>query len=248
MPEVYQVALLFGVGAVAGVINVMAGGGSSLTLPVLIFLGLDAATANGTNRIAIVIQNISATASFRKLKVSRLRQSAIFAGLAVPGAIAGAILAVSISNEWFERILAVVIIGVVVSMLISRSGQRETTPEGTPSIWIYPVMFGIGFYGGFIQVGVGFLLMAALYHLLRLDLLFVNMHKVAIVLIYSIPALAIFVISDNVAWVLGLSLAAGNATGGWWAAHFSVKRGEKAIRYVLVVALVIMAAKLFGAF
>jgi uncharacterized membrane protein YfcA len=107
-------------------------------------------------------------------------------------------------------------------------------------------MFAIGFYGGFIQVGVGFLIMAALYHLLRIDLIRVNMHKVFITMIYTVPTLLIFIWSGNVDWLLGLSLAAGTSIGGWWAVRFSIKGGERFIRYVMVLAIFIIALKLLG--
>lgn len=244
-PELSSFLILFGVGLLAGAVNVMAGGGSTLTLPTLIFLGLDTATANGTNRVAIILQNIFATWSFRREKVSRLRQSLTFAVWTLPGAIAGAALAVQISDAWFRRILGVVMIGVVISMVVPRR-RKETTEEGIHSRWIYPSLFGIGFYGGFIQVGVGFLLMAAFYHLLRMNLVFVNMHKVVVVLVYTAPALLIFALTGHVDWTLGLALAAGNSLGGWWAARFSVRRGERVIRWVLIVAVLIMAARLLG--
>lgn len=240
--------ILFGVGVFAGMMNVMAGGGSTLTLPALIFLGLDTATANGTNRVAIVLQNVFATWSFRREKVSRFRQSLTLALWTIPGAIAGAVAAVQIGDEWFKRILGIVMIGVVISMLIPRSTKANLSDEGSHSWWIYPSLFGIGFYGGFIQVGVGFLIMAAFYHLLRLNLVFVNMHKVLVVLVYTVPALLIFAFTGHVDWILGLSLAAGNSIGGWWAARLSVRRGESVIRWVLIVAVLIMAAKILGAF
>ncbi len=244
MPEYADIFLLFGVGLLAGVLNVMAGGGSTLTVPVLLFLGLDGATANGTNRVAIFVQNIFAVLSFRREKVSRLEQSLIFAVWALPGAVLGAVAAVRVSDEWFERILAVIMIGVVISMIIPRSRDKETTNEGVKTWWIYPALFGIGFYGGFIQVGVGFLFMAAFYHLLRMNLVFVNMHKVTVVLFYTVPALAIFAWTGHVDWGLGLSLAVGNALGAWWAARLAVRRGEKVIRIVLVAAILLMATKL----
>lgn len=248
MPEFAQFLILFGVGLLAGTINVMAGGGSTLTLPTLLFLGLDAATANGTNRVAIVLQNIFATISFQREKVSRFRQSLTFALWALPGAVAGALVAVRISDAWFQRILGIVMVGVVISMMMPRRGVEETTPEGVRSWWVYPALFGIGFYGGFIQVGVGFLFMAAFYHLLKMNLVFVNMHKVVVILLYTIPALLIFAWTGHVDWKLGLSLAAGNALGAWWAAKLAVRRGETLIRYVLIVAVLIMAAKILGVF
>ncbi len=248
MPDLFQILLLFGVGVLTSVQNVMAGGGSTLSLPVLIFLGLDGATANGTNRVGIVVQGIFSVLAFRRKRFSRLRQSAVLGLLTLPGAVLGAFAAVRISDVWFERILGIVMIGIVLTMLLPRSKGVMTSPEGRDSIWIYPALFGIGFYGGFIQVGVGFLLMAALFHLLRLDLVFVNMHKVAIVLIFTVPALLVFVASGNVNWPLGLALAAGNGVGGWWAAHFSIRGGERVIRVVLVLAILVMALGLLGLF
>ena len=248
MPEYLELLILFGVGVLAGGLNVMAGGGSSLTLPALIFLGLDGSAANGTNRVAILLQNVSAVLSYRKEKVSDIRVSLTLAAFALPGAVLGALIAVRISNEWFERILGIVMIGIIISMLIPRSKNEYTGSQIRQTWIIYPVMFGIGFYGGFIQVGVGFLIMAALYHLLRLNLVLVNMHKVFIVLVYTVPALLIFIWTGNVDWKLGLGLAAGNALGGWWAARLSVRGGEKIIRYVLILAILIMSLKLLGLF
>ena len=248
--ELFQLILLFAVGALAGVLNVTAGGGSSLTLPTLIFLGLDSALANGTNRIAILIQNIFAILSFRQQKMHQFKTSLMMALWTLPGGILGAVAAVKISDLWFQRILAVVLIGVVLSMMfpLCYPDSDTSSEKKAKNKWIYPALFAIGFYGGFIQVGVGFLLMAALFHLLRVNLVFVNMHKVFIVFIYTIPALIIFIGSGNVDWGLGFSLATGNAFGGWWAARLSVKKGEKFIRGVLFVALLIMAAKLLQAF
>lgn len=248
MPEYYELLILFGVGLLTGVINIMAGGGSSLTLPTLIFLGLDSATANGTNRVGILIQSIFATLSFRKEKITGLNLSLRLAAFTIPGAVIGALIAVRMTDRWFEIILGIIMIGVIISMLVPQSRNLVTTDEGQKTWLVYPAMFAIGFYGGFIQVGVGFLIMAALYHLLRINLVFVNMHKVFITLIFTVPALAIFIWTDNVDWLLGFVLAAGNGLGGWWAARISVKGGEKVIRYIMIVAIFIIALKLLGLF
>ena len=247
MAEILGSLILFVVGIIAGVINVTAGGGSSLTLPALIFLGMDPTAANGTNRIGILFQNISASASFRKEKVIQTKSSLIYALLTIPGAILGAIVAVRIDDTWFKKILAVVLIVVVITTLFPKSKNKIYEQKERKFGWlIYPALFAVGFYGGFIQVGTGLLIIALLYNILNIDLVTVNMHKVFIVLIYTIPALLIFLISGNVNWILGLSLAAGTALGGWWAAKFSVRKGEKFIRYFLVLALIVIALKLLG--
>jgi uncharacterized membrane protein YfcA len=248
--DFWKVLLLFGVGTMAGFINVMAGGGSSLTLPALIFLGLEGAMANGTNRVAIILQNFFAVLSFRKRKFHQYRRSFQLTLMTLPGAIIGALLAVNMTDAWFRKILSIVLIGIVISMFFPTIKKKVsgTSAEGIKTWLIYPVMFGIGFYGGFIQAGVGFLFMAALYHILKLDLVHVNMHKVFIVMVYTLPALCIFVFTGNVNWMLGLCLAAGNSFGAWWGAHFAVKGGERIIRSILAVAILIMALKLLGVF
>jgi len=180
--------LLFLAGVIAGVVNVMAGGGSSITLPLLILLGLDAGVANGTNRVAILVQNISAVLTFSHEKKTRLRTSFTLALWTIPGAITGALVATRIDDAVFEKILGGLLILIVLSMLIPRDSNPEEQGE-RQSLWTGPSLLAIGFYGGFIQVGVGFLLMAVLVHLMRLDLLTTTVHKITIVLIYMIPAL-----------------------------------------------------------
>jgi len=245
--NVFHLLLLLGAGIVAGFINVNAGGGSSLTLPLLIFLGLDGALANGTNRVAIFIQNIFAVSSFRQQGVHEFKKSLRLGLLTLPGAVIGALVAVRLNNLLFQKILAVVLLLIVVSVLFSRSYQEKGKRVfQQPSPWLYPALFAVGFYGGFLQIGVGFIFMAILYHLLRVDLVRVNMHKVFIILIYTLPALIVFSLTGNVNWGCGLTLAAGNALGAWWGAQLAVKKGEKVIKIILAVAIILMSSKLLG--
>ena len=250
MAEYWKLVLLFFVGMIAGFINVNAGGGSSLTLPVLIFLGLDGGMANGTNRIGILLQTFFAVSSFRKEKAHHFKKSFTLALFALPGAIAGALLSVRLSNLWFQRILGIVMIGIVLSMVLYRRKKvYHSENSQSKNDWlIYPAMIGVGFYGGFIQVGVGFLLMASLYYILQISLVRVNMHKVFIICLYTIPALAVFIWTGNINWIYGIILAAGMALGGWWGAKIAVRGGEKVIRLILAVAILIMAAKLLRLF
>jgi len=242
--EIESSLLLLGVGIIAGLINIGAGGGSSLTLPALIFLGLDSAMANGTNRIALIIQNIFAITGFQQEKQNEFRQSFKYALFTLPGAVAGAIVAVQISDALFQRILAVIMVLIVLTLFLPKAKDRQSRVSGRNPWFVYFALIGAGFYGGFLQVGVGFILMATLFHLAGLTLIKVNVHKVFIILIYTIPALAIFVLTDNVHWKYGLILAAGNGIGGWISARVSVKKGESYIRIILAVAIVIMAYKL----
>ncbi len=250
MDELLKLLLLFGVGSIAGFINVMAGGGSTVTLPILILLGLDPSLANGTNRLGIMAQSFSAVISFRQEKYHDFKLSLKLTAFTLPGAIAGAIIATRIGDELFQKILAYVLIGVTVSLFLRKTNQKkiDARSDGKTSWLIYPVMVAIGFYGGFIQLGVGFVFMASLFHLMRLDIIRTNMHKVFITFIYTIPAFLIFLITGNVEWKLGLTLAVGMAFGAWWSAKISVKKGEKVIRIVLSGALLWMALTLLDFF
>ncbi len=248
MSDIFSVIILFFVGAVAAFINVNAGGGSSLTLPALIFLGLDASVANGTNRVAIIFQNVSAVYSFKKEKYYELRNSLILSLLSLPGAIAGAIFAIKISDDTFEKVLGLIMILLIITMILPQKREKRIKEEFKVDLKLIISMIVIGFYGGFLQVGVGFMIMALLHNFLKLDLIRVNMHKVFIVFIFTIPALMVFILTNNVNWFYGLSLSAGNAIGGWWGAKLSVKKGEKLIKAVLIVSIFIMALKLLNIF
>lgn len=248
MSDIIAILILFSVGALAAFINVNAGGGSSLTLPALIFLGLDASVANGTNRVAIIFQNVSAVYSFKKEKYYELKNSLILSLLSLPGAIAGAVFAVKISDNAFEKVLGLIMIMIIITMIIPQKRENKVNTEYKVNWKLVISMIAIGFYGGFLQVGVGFIIMALLHNFLKLDLIRVNMHKVFIVFIFTIPALLVFILTDNVNWFYGLSLSAGNAFGGWWGAKLSVKKGEKLIKAVLIVSIFIMAIKLLNIF
>ena len=131
-------------------------------------------------------------------------------------------------------------------MLLPKKKSSKTVSEFTIDWKIVIAMIVVGFYGAFLQVGVGFLLMAAFQYLMNLDLIRVNMHKVFVVFVFTIPALIIFILTDNINWYYGLTLSAGNAFGGWWGAKLSVKKGEKLIKSVLIIAILIMALKLLN--
>ena len=236
---------VYAVGVIAGFLNVMAGGGSLITLPMLIFLGLPAATANGTNRVAILVQSVAAVTSFRQQGRAETRATLPFALMAVPGAVVGAMVAVRVDDDVFRAILAGVLVLSVIGLLLPSRGRRSA---GAPSHRTYVVallsFLGIGFYGGFIQAGVGFLFMIVLHRILGLDLVRTNVYKVLVVLFLSTPALVVFIITGNVVWGTAIALAAGTATGAVVATRVSVRGGERPIRLVLGIALLLMAVRL----
>ena len=244
--SLWMLPALSATGVVAGFLNVLAGGGSLLTLPLLIFLGLPATEANGTNRIAILVQNFFAVTGFRRSGVFPWRLALLCAAPALAGSLIGANWAVDIDEALFRRLLALVMLGVLLFMAVDpvkRLGPREIAMTPLRVAVLLLTFFVIGIYGGFIQGGVGFLIISALL-VHGLDLVRINALKVMVILFFTITALGVFIANGQVNYGLGLVLAAGNAAGGWFASHLAVKKGHDWIKRILTLVLVAMAVKL----
>lgn len=248
MQEWYHYPLLVAVGFAVGFINTVAGGGSLLSLPTLIFLGLPAPVANGTNRVAIVIQTALATAGFKSKGISTYPFNVYLGIAAFFGSILGAYIAIDVKGETFNRILAIIMVAVVL-IIIFKPKMRLTEMEERLTgkyLWLsIVVFFFFGIYGGFINAGLGFLMMLFMHYVNRMNLVRVNATKVAVVFIYMLSALAVFAFNDKVNWKMGFILAIGNGSGAWVASRFSVKKGDGFIKTFLVVVVIIMAIKLW---
>lgn len=181
---------------------------------------------------------------FRK-GFSDFKLSASLSAAACVGAVGGANLGAELSGVWFDRTLAAVMIGVLV-ITMTGVGQQPADDTGKPRNLLagHVLMIGAGFWGGFIQIGVGFILMPILNRVMGLDLVRVNMHKVFIALSFSIVALAIFASKVDIQWTLGIALAAGYALGGWLGAKATIEKGAPLIKRVFVAAILAMAVKL----
>ena len=246
MPDWSIYLILFPAGFIAGTLNVVAGGGSFLTLPVLIFLGLPPTVANGTNRVGILFQNIGAVSSFHHHRMMHWRRAASAAVPAVLGAGLGTAAAVVIGDEAFRKILAFLMVAVTLWTLLSpiSTGEEESdTVQGKR--WALVLgFFVVGVYGGFVQAGVGFLVLAVTT-LAGLDLVQGNVLKVFCVLAFTVVSLSIFAWKGLVHWPLGLTLAAGNTIGGLVGARLTVLKGHRWIRRVVTVTVILFALRLW---
>ncbi|MFW5824619.1 MAG: sulfite exporter TauE/SafE family protein [Marinobacter sp.] len=236
-----DVMALIVIGGLAGFINVLSAGGSMLTLPLLMFLGLPAQVANGTNRVAIALQSITAVGSFLRAGHSNLAVSTRLAVPAVAGSLLGAWVATWVSRALFEGVLIAAMIGSSVFMLLPQPklDTRALTPDRLGMVE-YLALFLIGLYGGFIQVGVGALFIVVLYRMLKIDLPQVNVIKVFVILIYTLPALAIFAFKGQVLWAMGLVLALGHVAGALLAVR--VNMGARGAQWIKWLTLAMVAA------
>jgi hypothetical protein len=293
---------LFAAGLVAGALNVVAGGGTFLTLPLLIFAGLPPTVANGTNRVAILVQNVGAVWGFDRHKVLERSLVPWTALPSIAGAALGSWAALVVGDESFQRALAVLMVAISLWTLwdpIGRLARRRrlaasaaaaagapagsppappwsgaggvgapVVPTGAPSTarasgagelgapaagasldrrakWLLAAaFFAVGVYGGFVQAGVGFLILAATTWA-GLDLVRGNALKVLVVLAYIPLSLAIFAWEGKVVWGLGLVLAAGHLAGAFLGVHLTVLKGHRWVQRVVTVAVIAFAVKLW---
>lgn len=244
----YHYVLLVVVGFVVGFINTVAGGASLISLPVLIFLGLPPAVANGTNRVAIVLQNAAAVAGFRSKGVSTSPFNIYLGISSFLGSIIGASLAVDIKGETFNRILAAIMILVVLLITFKPKVSISDLQERLTGKYLWlgvVVFFFIGIYGGFINAGIGFVIILYLNLVHRMNLVRVNATKVAVVFMYTLAALAVFLYHGKIIWETGLVLAVGNIAGAWLSSRISVNKGDNYIKIFLIVMVIAMAIKLW---
>jgi uncharacterized membrane protein YfcA len=248
MDEWYHYILLIVVGFAVGFINTIAGGGTLLSLPVLIFLGLPPNVANGTNRVAIIIQTAFATAGFKSKGVTTFPFNAYLGASALLGAIIGARIAVDIDGAVFNKILAVIMIAVVLIVFFKPEINLKDVNERLTGkyLWLGMLAFFIfGIYGGFINAGIGFIIILFLHFFNHMSLVRANATKVAVVCIYTLSALVVFILNDKVNWIIGFVLAIGNASGAWIASRVSVNKGDGFIKIFLLMVVGIMSIKLW---
>jgi hypothetical protein len=245
--EWYLYAGIVAAGFLAGFINTLAGSGSLITLPLLIFAGLPVPIANGTNRVAILFQNVVGVSGFYKQKILDVRGVMILGVPAFLGSIVGAQIAVNLDEALMRKAIGMVMILMLVIILFRPNRWLQGDLEiiaGMPSYWKLVVFFLIGIYGGFIQAGVGIFLLAGLVLGIGYDLVRANAVKVGIVLVFTMAALSVFVINGQVDWFVGLILAIGNMLGAWSATKFAAEKGTVWVRRLLIAVIIISAASL----
>ena len=239
-------AALFVVGFIAAVINVIAAGGSFLTLPLLLFLGIPATVANGTNRVGVLAQNASAVVGFHRHRVLPAGWALSVSVPTVAGAALGVWAALAVPEIAFRRVLSVVMLAMTLGTMLHKSFRGA--PRSEPlSPWHWSMVAGfflMGLYGGFIQAGVGFFALA-LTTIAGLDLVRGNAVKVVTVMLLTILSLAVFAGTGNVDWPAGLALALGNVLGGIVGVRLAVLKGQRWLEHAVTATIVVFALMLW---
>ena len=234
-------------GLVAGVINTLAGGGSMLTVPLLVLMGLPGPVANATNRVGVLVQNATSSLAFQAQGVRSLSGAIPILIPSAIGAVLGATIAARMPAELFERLFGVLMLVVLVPLLRRSKRPESDAPASTPRpAWLEALIyFGIGVYGGAFQIGVGILFIFALAFA-GMDLVRANSIKVIVVLCFTAFALPVFILSDLIVWPHALALALGFSAGGALGARVAVLGGDRVIRPIFAVAVVALAGRMIG--
>ncbi|NJN84439.1 MAG: sulfite exporter TauE/SafE family protein [Caldilineaceae bacterium] len=245
----YVLAILAGV--LAGIINTLAGSGSIVTLPMLVFLGLSPSVANGTNRVGVIVQNIVGIATFRQQGQLQLEGGLWLTVPAMIGAVLGAQIAVNLNEQAMNLAIGIVMVVMLFVVLFNPKQWMRVSSNvqsGRPSIWILGIFFVIGIYGGFIQAGVGVFLLVALVMGVGYSMVHANAIKLMIVLALSLAAIVVFINNDQVDWGLGVLMAIGQSIGAWLAARYASNNPNANIwvRRLLIAVILVSIAKFFG--
>ena len=246
--DLLHLLLLIGAGVLAGFINTLAGGGSIFTLPALMLLGLPADVANGTNRVGVLMQSIAGVRGLHRQRPLEPRALLPILMPTVIGALAGAVLASILPVDLLKPLLLGTMMLVTLSFVLRPSaipGAEETplSPRQRPQAWGWLLLAGV--YGGFVQAGVGFILLTALAGVLRYDLLRANALKLLCTLLFSVVALAVFIIQGQVQWLQGLLMGAASIVGVQLSVRFAIRAQQRTLRWLmLTMAMVVCLAAL----
>ncbi len=242
-----HIVLVFVTGIVCGIINTLAGSGSLISLPILMFIGLPPHVANGTNRIGIFFQNIVGTLNFKRQNVLDVAMGFRVAIPSILGSVSGAFIVLELNERAMEITVGVVLIMMLVPLWMKPSrwlkGARPDEIKSYPVLQ-FIIFFLIGTYGGFIQAGVGIFLLTALVLHSGYDLVRANALKVFINLIFTPFALAVFIIKGQIDLPAGMFLASGNAIGAYFASKYAVRWGSAFVRYILIAVIIIAGTRL----
>ncbi len=245
--EPYEIPLIIFIGFVAAFLNTVGGGGSLFSVPILTFLGIPITIANATSRVGILFQNVFAVGGFRSKGIHLPWPYSLYLGLvSLGGGVIGALLASRINDDTFRKLFVFMMLMSAAFILFNPVRARASERLGLKHQIIGSILFFfIGAYGGFAQAGIGFLIIATLTSVNHLDLVKTNYVKVFSAIIYTVVAILVFALQDMIRWDVAFVLAVGHALGGWYASRWSVDKGERWIKRVMIVTILAMAIKLW---
>ena len=245
----YIIAIVGGFSA--GIVNTLAGNGSAITLSIFTELfGLPGNIANGTNRVGILFQSGSSGYGFFKNgRINKIPYTGLYIVIASIGALLGVYVALSVTNEQFILVFRYLLLVTLLVVLVNpKRWLIKTDINKVPNLWIaIPCFLGLGFYGGFIQMGMGVFFLVVTVLFMKINIIDANALKTTIIALYTILVVFIFHRNGLIEWKLGLTVAIGQSIGGYLTADIS-SRHPGADRWAYRLLIVVIIAALISAF
>lgn len=242
-----EIGLLLISGVAVGIINTLGGGGSVITMALFMAMGIPVAVANGTNRIAVVMQNFSATIAFMRKKMLDIKNSLLLGVPTILGTIAGSLFALDVSEHTFKVCLSMVLAIILVYLILDRGNASNIEGHALKiRWWHYPLFFIVGFYGGYIYIGLGFLILAVTIWTMRLDIVTANVLKGCVIFISTPFALAVFMYKGQVDYEAGIIHGVGNILGAVLASHWAANWGVKFVKWFTLFIIIVSFIDLVG--
>ncbi len=245
--SVNEIILLLVSGVLVGIINTLGGGGSVITMSLFMAMGMPIGIANGTNRIAVLMQNLSATVAFLRKGMLHVKSGLLLSLPAIVGNIFGALVATEVSESIFKICLSIVLAIILIYLVLGKDNEQITGGHSLKiKWWHYIWFFIIGFYGGYIYIGLGFLILAVTIWTMNLDIITANVIKGFVIFLSTPFALAVFIYNGQVEWMAGLLHGAGNIIGALMASHWAMNWGVKFVRWFTLAIIVVFFVDLMG--
>lgn len=240
-------------GIIAGIVNTLAGGGSLFTLSLLMFLGMPVGMANGTNRLGILFQNFTGAYTFHKNNLLDIPSSLKYIIPSLIGAVVGAFTVADIDEQTLQYIIGTLMVFMLIPIFKKNNPTKKVSfsSHQKPKFTIWRdniIFFAIGFYGGFVQAGIGIMILVGVSNLGKMTLIRANAIKMLIIATYTLPVFIVFLVKGQVMWIAAILLAVGQVIGTWFAGRFA-SGSDKAngfIKWLLVSMVVISIFKMFG--
>ncbi|MEO8380122.1 MAG: sulfite exporter TauE/SafE family protein, partial [Acidobacteriota bacterium] len=269
-PVTWDAAVILGAGVIAGAINSIAGGGTLISFPALLWIGRNPIMANATNTVAMWPGSLAAAIGFRR-ELSSVRRWLLL--LVIPSLLGGALgswLLLRTPSSLFERLVPFLILGATlllaaqeaITRWLAVGGWRLAEPapaepvEGVPLppnarqpptgwiVFVFLFQFLVGLYGGYFGAGMGILMLAALGLIGLTDMHQMNgLKNILAVCINGIAAIY-FAVSGAVVWHDVFIMTIGTIAGGYLGARVARRLGRKFVRAAVVVIGIVMTIAL----
>ena len=250
-----QSAVMMLAGCIAGFMNSIAGGGTLVTFPALIFVGLSSIVANATSTVALLPAAIASAAGYRRNLTSVSRWLKIFAPVSLIGGLIGGILLVQTPSKIFDGLVPFLILFATVLFMAHSSfsrffGSRAATAHRAPPSrnWLVGAavfQFAVAVYGGYFGAGIGILMLASLGMLGFEDVHHMNTLKVLMGFLINVVAAVYFIASGLIRWEYAGIMAVGTIVGGYAGAHIALRIPQSRVRGMITTIGLLISAVMF---